>query len=124
MTGEEMEVSREEVYTDEEWNKAESKAKRIAGTYISDNDLQTKYKTAIVVSLVNAGIGWIVVAIGIVSALVMYSASPNGVFLLAGLGISIFGLLIVAAGQVISAAVDTANNTARIVQLLHENPKL
>lgn len=96
---------------------------------ISENKVtmaqQSAYGTARFVSFFISFLGWVAFVVGIIAAFasmgslqLKYGAGVSVLALLPGLGISISGLFLVAAGQVTRATVDNADNTRQILDLL------
>ena len=83
----------------------------------------SEYQTAKAVSRFVSGVGWAAVGIGILGAIValQQAGSAGGLALFAvlpALIMSAIGLLMVLAGQVTRAAVDTADNSRKILRSL------
>lgn len=78
-----------------------------------------KYGTALTVGSLISGIGWLVIIGCILGAVISATSRSFEGPLMAGvfLGSSIMGLVAVASGQLIRAAVDVANNSAALLAL-------
>jgi len=89
---------------------------------------RSKYETARKVSMFISFIGWVVFVGGIIAAFSgmasgLQSRYGGGVSILAflpGLGIAVYGLFLVAAGQVTRATVDNADHTREILGLMRD----
>jgi hypothetical protein len=92
-----------------------------AGAYGLESAHASDYQTAKAISRLVSGVGWAAVAIGILGAAVALQQAGNagGLALFAvlpALIMSALGLLMVLAGQVTRAAVDTADNSREILR--------
>ena len=76
-----------------------------------------KYGTALLVGEIISVIGWLVIIVGIIGAIWSLSSNPFGAVSAIFLVFSILGLVTVASGQLIGAAVDVANNSAALLAL-------
>lgn len=82
------------------------------------------YETSRTIAKIVSAVGWVVVGVG---ALLLLITIPelaksrygvNWLKLIPSIGIALAGFLVVAAGQVTRATVDTADNTGRILSVL------
>ncbi len=87
-----------------------SPVKLTADQVIGDSN---KYGTALMLGNLISIIGWFVVIVGFIGT----AMSSSGIAILAALSISILGIVVVASGQLIGAAVDVANNSAGLLAL-------
>ena len=83
---------------------------------------QSNYNTARTMSDILSVIGWIMVVVGVLGALILASQghSFNVLAMLPGLAIAISGLFMVVAAQVTKATVDNADQTREIMNLLRK----
>jgi len=83
---------------------------------------QSHYNTARTISDILSVIGWIMVVVGVLGALILASQghSFNVLAMLPGLAIAISGLFMVVAAQVTKATVDNADQTREIMNLLRK----
>ena len=95
----------------------------------SGNLYQSEYETARVISKFMSFIGWLFFAAGIFSSAFAGTVSSlqsdyNGgtiiLALLPGLGLTVSGLFLVAAGQVTRATVDNADHTREILRVIRK----
>lgn len=79
-----------------------------------------KYEAARALATVDRVLGWLVVVCGILCFLTSYSTHGGEALArgLGGVGAAFFGVLMVSAGQMIEAHLDTADNTRRTKELL------
>jgi len=83
---------------------------------------QSHYNTARTISDILSVIGWIMVVVGVLGALILASQGYNFnvLAMLPGLAIAISGLFMVVAAQVTKATVDNADQTREIMNLLRK----
>ena len=83
---------------------------------------KSNYNTARTMSDILSVIGWIMVVVGVLGALILASQgySFNVLAMLPGLAIAISGLFMVVAAQVTKATVDNADQTREIMNLLRK----
>jgi len=83
-------------------------------TYVS------RYKTAIFVSNLVSFFGWVLVAMGVLFAVIGLYSSLSMIGMLPDLGTAVSGLFLVMGGQITKATVDNADHTREILQRLPE----
>ncbi len=89
---------------------------------------QSDYEVARKISKFLSFLGWLVFAVGVIAAIAglvsgtqsRYGGGVSLLALLPGLGISVSGLFLVAAGQVTRATVDNADHTREILNIIRE----
>jgi hypothetical protein len=100
-------------------------------------DYKMKYGAAKTVGAIIAFVGWAVIVFGIVVVILCISAAPNNaqafggagmliMYAIAGLAfmISLIGLVLAGAGQLIRAAADNSNNTGAMLSLMRNHRPL
>lgn len=83
-------------------------------------EYNSDYGAARGISSFISGVGWLVVIIGIFSALAG-TGQGSALAILPGVGLAVSGILLVASGQVTRAAVDNADHTREILTLLKKH---
>ncbi len=96
----------------DEYFESKKRAKQSATQVIGYTN---KYSTALMLGSLISGIGWLVVIVGIIGTFI--AMGSTGIAGLAVLSVSILGVVAIASGQLIGAAVDVANNSAGILAL-------
>lgn len=85
-------------------------------------DYTTKYSTARMISQFVSFVGWVVVSMSVIIFLVYMAKGSRNSFAMIGLfpslGGVISGLLLVMAGQMTRATVDTADNTGHMLDIM------
>lgn len=91
--------------------------------HILNRDYESTYKTARGIATLVSFIGWFLVAIGVIIAIVALIGLSNSnnlssMAFIPAISLIVGGLLLVMGGQLNLACVDTADNTGRLVELI------
>ncbi|MGL6316943.1 hypothetical protein [Vibrio sp. WXL103] len=114
----------------ESGNRVSAKESVTQSASVADSPSVSSYQTAVFVSKMISGFGWLIFAIGGLGMLAGFSAGSSRYGFDLAMAIAgatpgfvgmISGLLLVAAGQVMKATVDNADNTNQILLLMKDS---